>query len=173
MKMARLNDLGMGYLLALALTPAGQGWSIEAVECGRQFVTFPATVEDDEYRAIQGELTRWKLLKQQRQEELEAEGYPIVTVTKEMIEVLLKTGEEATALYDRLSAHDKKAIDLVMMELKVTELEKTKPTVGAVTVAKDEIRRVVMDDEFVRVLTNHGVFRTWATYRDDIVRCLD
>ena len=116
---------------------------VETVECGKRFVTFPATVENAEYRAAQGELTRWKLLKQQRREELEAEGYPVVTVTKEMIEVLLKTGEEATVLYDRLSTHDKKAIELVMMELKVAELEKIEPSVGAVTVAKDEIRRVV------------------------------
>ncbi len=175
--MTRVNGFGLGCLLALALalalTLANRGRSIEMVECGEQFVTFPAVVEDNEYRAIQGELAQWKLLTQQRRDELKAEGHPVITVTKEMVDILLATGEEATALYDQLSPHDKKAIELIMMDLKVTELEKIEPPVGSVTVAKNEIRRVVLDDRFARVLTKHGAFRSFATYRDDLVRCLD
>ena len=163
--------LALAFMIAVAF-PA---WAADTVECGKQFVTFPEIVEDADFRAAQRELARIRPEAEYRRSELQAEGQPRLTITRQMVEILLRSTprKERHEKYRLLNAHDKRVFDIALLELRIMDLEKVEPSMSMVTIKKGEILKIVLDGRFMKVMTRHGVVKSQATFRDGLIRCLD
>ena len=168
--------LNIGCSFALALMSGSPTWAANTVECGKRFVTFPAVMEDKDFQAAQRELDLIKLEVDRLQNEHQTEGYEeAYTITGPMVKAManIYTPKERMESYKLLNARDKRVVNIAMLDMRIIELEKVEPTMGSVTVKKDDIREVSLGDGFMKVLTKHGTVKGSAEVKEDLIRCLN